>query len=79
MHSPTHNLRHKGSEILLHSSTPYTNARIFGAEHNLKQNVKSLSGISNGRDQFRIVAQFHRYFDLNSREILDTGTAEGSN
>ena len=53
MHSPTH----KGSEILSHGSTPYTDTQIFEAGH--KPNVKSLSGISNGKDQFRIVAQFH--------------------
>jgi hypothetical protein len=53
MHLPTH----KGSEILSHCSTPYTDTQIFEAGH--KPNVKSLSGISNGKDQFRIVAQFH--------------------
>ena len=53
MHSPTH----KGSEILSHGSTPYTDTQMFEAGH--KPNVKSLSGSSNGRDQFRIVAQFH--------------------
>ena len=53
MHSPAH----KGSEILSHGSTPYTDTQIFGAGH--KPNVKSLSGSSNGRDQFNIVAQFH--------------------
>ena len=53
MHSPTH----KGSEILSHGATPYTDTQIFEAEH--KPNVKSLSGSSNGKDQFRIVAQFH--------------------
>ena len=53
MHAPDH----KASEILAHGSTIFTETGPFETGH--KQNIKNLSGNSNGKDQFITIAKFH--------------------
>ena len=53
MHAPDH----KASEILGHGSTIFTETGPFETGH--KQNIKDLSGNSNGKDQFITIAKYH--------------------
>ena len=53
MHAPDH----KGSEIMANGSTIFTETGPFETGH--KQNIKDLSGNSNGKDQFITIAKFH--------------------
>jgi hypothetical protein len=52
-----HGVDHKGSEILMFGTTPFTDTNTFESAH--KPNMKNLSGNSNGKDQFITLSRIH--------------------